>query len=502
MRTFLIILLVLFILVAGAVGFVFMTFDPNAFKGQVEDYVRQQTGLNLQLGDISLKYGTQLGLSISELDVSDPRSGKSLMHSGNLEAGFFLPALLKKQFVMRSLTIHQPVIYLKRSAEGLWNWEVKSDAQAGPKTPAAQKAAVPSDDVEMAWTFLVSSVDLNGGRLIFEDLSTQPAFQMEINQIDAEVRQAHLLSPVKLGAKAAILGSNTQNTTLNATYSLGEGKLDFELNYGKKELVFNGSVEQLTLTPRFKGTLDVHQMALEPLIPKEFRQGPYVSGDLSAHFDARVIGTNPEIIRRSLFLEGDFDIRSGAIKNLNIARQVFEQLPSIPGLNLSQTLLTNTPEELQPMLSTPDTPFDILKGGLFVDKGRGSVSDLQLQNPDYLLQASGGFGLLDQSLDFNLSLVLLENVSEVIVAKIHELKNVVNRQGRLIFPVRASGVLPRVRVQPDLGYIAQNLIIDRGQELISMGLEKLAKYLEPKQEETAAQQPEDSQTQQQEAQTS
>ena len=64
---------VLLLLVVGGVAAFVATFDPNAYKGRIEELVKAKTGRTLTLaGNMQLAIYPRLGLRLNDVSLSNP----------------------------------------------------------------------------------------------------------------------------------------------------------------------------------------------------------------------------------------------------------------------------------------------------------------------------------------------------------------------------------------------------------------------------------------------
>ena len=66
------IVIVAIVLVGGLIAFVAMTFDPNDYKQEIVDEVKEQTGRDLKIdGDIGLTFFPWLGVTTGAVELSN-----------------------------------------------------------------------------------------------------------------------------------------------------------------------------------------------------------------------------------------------------------------------------------------------------------------------------------------------------------------------------------------------------------------------------------------------
>ncbi|TMA05562.1 MAG: hypothetical protein E6J89_18865 [Deltaproteobacteria bacterium] len=87
-----------------------------------------------------------------------------------------------------------------------------------------------------------------------------------------------------------------------------------------------------------------------------------------------------------------------------------------------------------------------------------------------------GWFAFDNTVDFRALLLLSQQLSQDIIGRAKETKNLANDQGRLEIPFTLSGKLPGAKPKPDIGYIARAM--QKG--AIEQGLDRLLRKKSPK----------------------
>jgi len=132
------------------------------------------------------------------------------------------------------------------------------------------------------------------------------------------------------------------------------------------------------------------------------------------------------------------------------------------------------------MMAGADTPFQILNLSYAVMSGEMLIHDAHLVHADYQVSGKGAYGIQGQRVDSSMQLVFSKSISAYLVHKIREMEFLSDRNGQVMIPFRYSGILPNASVQPDLQYVTNKLLQVGAEQFLSRGLEKLAKFLEPK----------------------
>ncbi|MDP3921372.1 MAG: AsmA family protein [Candidatus Omnitrophota bacterium] len=461
MKIILVVVLVMVVVAIGAGAVLLLQFDPNDLKPSIEQTIGDAVGAKAQLGYISVRWGIDMQFEISGVELRDPKSDEILLKTGSATAGFNLRGLLNKEVSIPFFELHRPEIYIRKSRTGQWNWQ--------PKQPGAEPG------LSSAWVVFISSVRVHEGKLHYQDESYQMPFVIQVDHIEFTMRQQSFGAPLRMNGSAGLFGSRQPNLNIDGVYDHAIGILVFKAVYGPDKVVLEGEISNLASQPQFKGNLNVHQLDLESVTPAEMKDREYLTGILTAKLEGSAEGTHPDMLKRTLAMQGAVDVRNGAFKNINFISRVLSQLTPIPGLG--QILLERVPEELTPVMQGEDTPFELLKANFQILQSRAFLTGLQVKHEHYMMEADGSAGLLQQDVDFRAKLVMLEYLSQFLLKKVKELAVVKNQQGRIVLPFVYRGLLPNATVQPDLNYLSRQLFQERGQELVQVGLGKLAELL-------------------------
>ncbi len=484
-------------MVLGGVGyFAVRSLDPNMFRAEFEKYLTRQTGFRVELGDIKFQWELRPQLQVAGLKFYHSKSLEKILQSDQVRIDVDLTFIWQKHFDMSQVVIQSPEIFLKRDREGVWNWQPAKEPTA--PVPAAgpvlsQEGLVPTAEasektestllknlgrVAQGWEFGVGKILVRDATIHFEDETVEPAYRMEIEKLEVEVRQPSAHEAFHFTAGGSVFNSAKKNLEAEGDLDLVSRSLDFVLRYGPEKAVFKGRLKVVDTLPHFEGTLEVHNLDMESVIPEVYKKGDYMTGRLSARAQLSFDGANPAVLKRSLKGEGTIEIRDGALKNRNLVKEVFDRLS--PVLAVTSALGGELPPELSEMLKGRDTPFQSVQAAYGVQAGTGRVSEFLLMDPSYQLSGQGTYGILDKRVDGSMQLLLSQRISAYLMKKIHEMELIADRNGQVMIPFRYSGVFPDAAVQPDLSYIGSRLLQEGADQLLNRGLEQLSKYLERK----------------------
>ncbi len=112
----------LVLVVAGVAGYIAATFDPNAYKPQIIQLVKEKKQRTLKLdGDIKLAFWPSLGADLGRLSLSEFKSDKEFAAVESARVSLALMPLLSKQLVVNEVTIKGVRANIVRFKDGRMN---------------------------------------------------------------------------------------------------------------------------------------------------------------------------------------------------------------------------------------------------------------------------------------------------------------------------------------------------------------------------------------------
>ena len=210
--------------------------NKDYFLGQAE----QALGRKLSVGDVGVTLWGGIGLTLSNFTMSDDPSfsSKQFVSAEDLQINVNLLPLLRKDFQVKRLILHKPIIQVIRNREGRFNFaSLGKDRKEKPKEPEKVEK-----DRQAPPVLLIAVVDVSGGEIHYLDQKAGTDFSA--NQIDFKVKDFDLNRPFSAELAAALF-SERQNVKLQAQIGpIGtqtdftdvpiDGKADVEsLDFGK-----------------------------------------------------------------------------------------------------------------------------------------------------------------------------------------------------------------------------------------------------------------------------
>lgn len=223
------ILSLLSLLIAGLV-IAMLVIDPNDYKTLAEDATKEATGLTLSIGDIGWQFFPNIGLSVSQVRLSDDAQN-ALSTSANNTAGtpadniliqaegasvaLAVMPLLQQQVRVTNVTLHAPVIQHVTAADGTTNWDRLT--KTGSQAPEPSAKAAPASPTALP-DFAVAALDISQASLKLVDNKVGTSTQ--IDNLNFRLTDVALDKAIPMTFGVAITQDNTLDVALN-----GQGNL-------------------------------------------------------------------------------------------------------------------------------------------------------------------------------------------------------------------------------------------------------------------------------------
>jgi len=266
-----IILGVFIVLIAAVLAYVASTFDPNQYKPQIVQAVKERTHRSLKLeGDIKLAFFPTIGARLGRATLSEPESNNEFAGVEDLKVAVKLLPLLSKQVVVDAVEVKGLRANLVRHKDGKSNFEDLA-AGSGPAAPppkasgaeapvkididhiAIEDSALGFRDEAKGEQYALSKLNLKTGRvasgvptridLSFAAQSNKPKLELAIDlktrvMVDLE-RQVYSFEDLGMKAKGTAAGISDLDAKVsgNATAKVKTG----EFSTDKLSIAVTGS---------------------------------------------------------------------------------------------------------------------------------------------------------------------------------------------------------------------------------------------------------------------
>jgi uncharacterized protein involved in outer membrane biogenesis len=187
------VLLVIALPVAAALA-AFLTFNPNAYKAQIEAAVKQATGR-----DVTLAGPLAVGMSwVPTLTAQDVRLGNipggsapEMARIAQIETRIALLPLLRHRLEIQDLVLRQPSVLLEKTADGRPNWLF----QPAPPTGTASPQPLTVNTGAGPWHVAIDSLEVIDGQFTYRDGPSGTAATLAIPHADFAAEASGVASP-------------------------------------------------------------------------------------------------------------------------------------------------------------------------------------------------------------------------------------------------------------------------------------------------------------------
>ena len=202
----------LILLVLGVAVFA-ITFDPNKYKGQIQNLVKDKTGrtLNLQ-GNLELAFWPALGAKVNGVTLSERGSDQQFVALDSAHASVALMPLMRGQAIVDGIRVSGLKANIVKEKDGRFNFsdlmEQKPAEAAGQKDEKApeKKAEQRKDAGGQAVAFDIGSVQIDRSAVTYIDKASGQ--ELAVSDLKLSTGRIAEKADGKLELKASIKGKN------------------------------------------------------------------------------------------------------------------------------------------------------------------------------------------------------------------------------------------------------------------------------------------------------
>ncbi|MEX0637197.1 MAG: AsmA family protein [Burkholderiales bacterium] len=216
----------LLLLALAAVALVAATFDPNAYKGEIEKRVKEATGRTLKFhGDIEIAFWPALGAKVGKLTLSRRASEHDFASIDGAQVAVALLPLFSGEVLVDEVRVSGLKASVIRAKGGKFDFEdLLGAAGAGAKPPPP--GAAPAGKVK----FDVAGIQLEDSSFVYLDEGSGQRLELD----DVRLRTGRIAEdvPGKLSLAAHVRGKKPMidlKVQLDGTYRLGFAREEYAL---------------------------------------------------------------------------------------------------------------------------------------------------------------------------------------------------------------------------------------------------------------------------------
>ncbi|MGH8233666.1 MAG: AsmA family protein [Rhodanobacteraceae bacterium] len=424
---------VILIVIAGAIVLAvvagwYVLHDPDRYIPRITAYLREQTGLQVQIRHVEAHLFPALGVRVYGLEIKNPKPFPSgdFLDVPSLDATIKKMPLLDGRIEIQSLVLHKPVIDVISDPDGLWNYQ---NPASGKQVPVHFPTGV------------ITNLQIEDGVLLGSNLidpaDTPGPVVVEMHDFSAELKQIHFHPRAGSGRAAAIAGTLAAGTVrfgsihtrdlhaqlrvtsrqvtlknfVTKTYR-GSASGDFTLGYGGKDTTF-------TTSARVSGIG-------MPYLLAEFRKGPpAMTGMLQAQLNLAGDIAHTATPLADMHGTGTITIRKGELPSLDTDKDMIEM------------------ERFRPASTDalPASAFSTFSGDMELHDNRLYSKRIAVDFYGTNVAGSGSTSVLDGAMDYRGTAVVLQKQGPVTNLFARMFKGAQEKNGRLTFPLRVTGTI-------------------------------------------------------------
>lgn len=224
-----------------------LTFNPNEYKDEIKQFVKETTGRKLTIGgEINLSFFPYIGVETSHVTLSNAEGfpKPKMLKVEHIGVAVKLLPLLSGEIVLDTIYLKNAVIHLAKNAQGVTNWQgllpkgqKQPTAEPPPEEPAGTGiaglviAGVQLEDSKITWSnlgtdthYAATGIDLTTSKITFgKPFHLHLGFDLvsEKSGLDARV---NLDTTVTVGESFQTAQLTDLKLTVEGQYSSGPGE--------------------------------------------------------------------------------------------------------------------------------------------------------------------------------------------------------------------------------------------------------------------------------------
>lgn len=461
MKRFLIGLMVFLLLVCTVLGaallFFLKRFNPNDYREVLQSRLSEAFQCQVKLGELSVAWQDGLGIRMDGITLQKREREIPFLEVKSILVQVNPFNLFRQGLILCELRLIRPsVIWVNRGGGSNWSLPSKESVPKSPPLPWIGKIAV-----------LLTEAKIEDGYCHYRDETQQPARDIGIDQISAELKQALVADLIQFKGQGRLDGNPQDVVQWKGEYHPAAKKSGFEVSFREGRVYLKGEALTEHRQTAVQGDFEIRDLDLESLPLNGIQERPLIAGLANGHFSFSAAGSTAEEIRNSLKGAGGFKIRNGAFLNLNLVDAVLQRITPLPALNALLVEVLPPESPFQSALRNPHTPFETLEGEAQIENQGISIRPLRLRSQHFSLQAEG-MASFQGDLDFSAQLVLEEELAAYLMERVNELALLSNAEKQIAIPFLYRGRWPEARPRPDLAYLGGKLIASQGRRLMEL----------------------------------
>jgi uncharacterized protein involved in outer membrane biogenesis len=214
--------LIFLVIVAAAIYF-FVFFDANRFRPQIIEQIETRLGQPAELADIRLGWSAGPALKLSRFKIyrDEFKKEEPLLSIEEASTEISWSAILQKRIQVTSFVLKEPIIIIEKNKDGTIKGleKVMKEAQQAQSEIETKTSGSEASSSAAPMAFLVDSLKIEDGHILYKDQTLGIPVPIEIKDLDLEINDLSLISPIDFNAKLSVL-SEEQNIELQGNVRL------------------------------------------------------------------------------------------------------------------------------------------------------------------------------------------------------------------------------------------------------------------------------------------
>jgi len=438
-----IVFLLLILTAAGGLFFYLLRFDPEKIRPMLEHELSRSLGAEVDTKGIRFLSRMRREIEIQGISVM-PRSGGTAFI--RIPAALFKiqsGPLFRKELAISLITIGEAKIEFSKQSGG-WNADV--NPSPGESGTLQQDTVSPTPPLYFwqpgPWKLRIHAVDLRSAELLLADRTTVRPFEALVHSIDGLLTKTETEHLYQFQIQGEAPWLPDPDIIFQGVFDTGKRVLLLTGSAGEQEWMFEGALDLSGALLQTQGELAIFRYALN---------NDLLKASFTAEIQGIVEGSNPGEWFTSLAAKGAVDLRAGAFKPANLIREALQA--SLEVMAGEEGAAQDWDTTGLKSLESEESVFDLAQANIEIFHERIFIREGLLKHEDYLMEMEGSYDMARREADFKAKLVFLENASASLVERHPILGNLLNEHGRLVIPLRYTGLLPHGVVKPDADYL-------------------------------------------------
>jgi len=211
--------------------------NPNDYKDQIVDAIKQNTGLEATIdGDLSLSVFPWLGVSTGKVVLKQP----TIIQTSVPTAGDFidleamdikvkLAPLISRKVEVDTILLKQPRIEFVVNAKGQNSLSGLQNTTPVTSAPTTTEAVTPPNDATAIAALTIAGVNISDGQLIFDNKQTKTRYELtQLNIKSGNILEA--VAPLSISGKVSGNTIKPITLTLNSHLQANKNTMDIAIN--------------------------------------------------------------------------------------------------------------------------------------------------------------------------------------------------------------------------------------------------------------------------------